>query len=60
VDDALAHDDIGDTLTRIYRVAEETRFDDAPLTAALVALWHADQLLMASTATGNAGNFPVE
>jgi 8-oxo-dGTP diphosphatase len=27
-------------------VAEETRFDDAPLPAALVALWHGDRLLL--------------
>jgi hypothetical protein len=33
-------------LSAFYRVAEETRFDDAPLTASLVALWHADRPLL--------------
>jgi 8-oxo-dGTP diphosphatase len=46
MNEELAHDDNGNTLSAFYRVTEETRFDDAPLTASLVALWHTDRLLL--------------
>jgi len=35
-----------DELTGFYPVSEDTRFADAPLPAALVALWHGDRLLL--------------
>lgn len=44
--DVLAVDDAGDALVAFHRVAEETRFDDAPLPLALVALWHGDRMLL--------------
>ncbi|MBC6457244.1 NUDIX hydrolase [Actinomadura sp. HBU206391] len=37
---------MGNALVAFHRVAEKTRFDDAPLPAALVALWHGDRLLI--------------
>jgi 8-oxo-dGTP diphosphatase len=46
VGDALAVDEAGNALVAFYPVAEETRFDDAPLPLALVALWHGDRLLV--------------
>ncbi|TDC83038.1 NUDIX hydrolase [Actinomadura sp. 7K507] len=42
----LARDDNGDTLTGFYRTAEQDCPDDAPLTAALVALWQDDRRLL--------------
>ncbi|MFA1550298.1 NUDIX hydrolase [Actinomadura chokoriensis] len=42
----LARDDNGDALTGFYRIAERACPDDAPLTAALVALWHRDRELL--------------
>ncbi|WP_308249949.1 NUDIX hydrolase [Sphaerisporangium fuscum] len=46
VDQTLAVDEAGNTLTAFHRVSEETRFDDAPLPAALAAVWHDDRLLL--------------
>ncbi|TDD87947.1 NUDIX hydrolase [Actinomadura darangshiensis] len=46
MDAELARDDNGDALTGFYRVAEEDRPGDAPLTAALVAVWHDDRRLL--------------
>ncbi|HEU5156085.1 MAG TPA: NUDIX hydrolase [Streptosporangiaceae bacterium] len=45
-DDDLARDDNGDALTGFYRTAEGVCPDDAPLTAALVALWRGDRILL--------------
>ncbi|MFF3501853.1 NUDIX hydrolase [Streptomyces sp. NPDC003247] len=42
----LAVDDRGNTLVVFLRGAEGTPPGDAPLPAALVALWHADRVLM--------------
>lgn len=42
----LAVDDRGNALVSFIRGAEETPPPDAPLPAALVALWHADRVLM--------------
>lgn len=44
--DALAVDDAGNALVAFHPVAEETRFDDAPVPAALVAVWDDDRLLL--------------
>ncbi|MDH2426367.1 NUDIX hydrolase [Sphaerisporangium sp. TRM90804] len=46
MEEPLAVDEAGDTLTTFHRVAEHTRFDDAPLPAALTALWHDDRMLL--------------
>lgn len=46
MDEELARDDNGDTLTAFARTAEQARPADAPLTAALVALWHDERLLL--------------
>ncbi|MBA9003505.1 NUDIX domain-containing protein [Thermomonospora cellulosilytica] len=43
---ALAVDEVGNRLVSFHPVAEETRFDDAPLPLALVAVWHGDSLLL--------------
>lgn len=42
----LAVDDRGNALVSFVRGAENTPPSDAPLPAALVALWHADRVLM--------------
>ncbi|GLW08162.1 DNA mismatch repair protein MutT [Microtetraspora sp. NBRC 13810] len=44
--EVLAVDESGDALVAFHPVAEETRFEDAPLPLALVALWHGDRLLL--------------
>ncbi|RAY11775.1 NUDIX hydrolase [Actinomadura craniellae] len=44
--DTLAVDDDGNRLVAFHRVAESTRFGDAPLPLALVAAWHGDRLLL--------------
>jgi 8-oxo-dGTP diphosphatase len=46
MEDTLAVDEAGNTLTAFHRVTEHTRFDDAPLPAALTALWHDDRILL--------------
>lgn len=46
VNQELARDDNGDALTGFYQIAEQACPDDAPLTAALVALWHNDRMLL--------------
>jgi 8-oxo-dGTP diphosphatase len=46
VEGILAVDEAGNTLMAFHRVAEQTRFDDAPLPAALTALWYQDRLLL--------------
>ncbi|WP_158888310.1 NUDIX domain-containing protein [Amycolatopsis anabasis] len=42
----LAVDETGDVLAAFHAVAEDVACTDAPLPAALVALWHADRLLL--------------
>ena len=46
MDEELARNDNGDTLTGLSQAAEHAHPADAPLTAALVALWHDGRLLL--------------
>ncbi|GAA3790260.1 NUDIX hydrolase [Sphaerisporangium flaviroseum] len=46
MEEPLAVDEAGDALTAFHRVSERIMYDDAPLPAALIALWHDDRMLL--------------